>query len=505
MLKDALSKAFGGVAISVSSEVALIWREYERSSTTIADAYVKPIITDFTSSLVSDLREAGVEAPISLMKSNGGQTPVEQAAGHSAALILSGLAGGLVAGKYYADLVGRPDVVTLDMGGTSADVGVIHKGSISYRESYDIEWAIPVVGSFIDITSIGAGGSSIAAFDRGGFLKVGPESAAADPGPASYGHGGEEPTVTDANLVLGRLDPDFFLGGEMPLRPELARTAVEKIARRLDSSVEDAALAIVRLANENMANAVRLLTVDRGFDHRAFDLLAFGGAGPLHAADLASSLGMRRVLVPLHPGITSAFGTMVASPRVDRRWTRAQNTETVSTSDLNEAFSWLVTDAVEELHREGYQGPVEALRTVSMRYLGQNYEQEIPVPEGEIDDSTVATLVERYHDQHEAFYGYAMRENVCELAHFNVTAIGHVKPPSLPLLSEQTEVHPIAERLVYFRDTGWSTSAIYRRESLGSGTRITGPAVVQELDSTTVVNPRQVLTVEEHGVMFLEV
>jgi N-methylhydantoinase A len=196
---------------------------------------------------------------------------------------------------------------------------------------------------------------------------------------------------------------------------------------------------------------------------------------------------------------------MVASPRVDRRWTRAQNTETVSTSDLNEAFSWLVTAAVGELHREGYQGPVEVLRTVSMRYLGQNYEQEIPVPEGEIDDSTVATLVERYHHQHEAFYGYAMRENVCELAHFNVTAIGHVKPPSLPLLSEHTEVRPIAERLVYFRDTGWSTSAIYRRESLGSGTRITGPAVVQELDSTTVVSPGQVLTVDEHGVMFLEV
>jgi N-methylhydantoinase A len=502
-LGRALAERLPDVPVSLSCRVAPIWREYERGSTTIADAYVKPIMVGFAGALTERLRAAGVHAPVSLMKSNGGQIPAHVAADHCAELVLSGLAGGLLAGKYYADLLGRPDVVTLDMGGTSADVGIVNDGEISYQESYDISWAIPIVGSFVDMTSIGAGGSSIAGFDRGGFLKVGPESAAADPGPASYGRGGREPTVTDANVVLGRLDPDYFLGGKMPLHPELARAAVGQVATRMGTDLEHAALAVVRMANENMANAVRVLTVDRGLDHRGFDLLAFGGAGPLHGAEMAAALGMRRVLVPVHPGLGSAFALMMANPRVDRRWTRALSSDTATTADLSEPFALLVREALEELRREGYEGEVAITRVARMRYLGQNYEQEIAVPDGEISDGTLELLVDRFHRQHEAFYGYAMRDASCELAQFNVTVHGLVRPPVLPELPPG-DARPATVRPVHFADEGWLETPIYFRTELGAGAVVAGPAVVQELDSTTLVHPGQQLTVDRHAVLFLD-
>lgn len=504
LLIEAIERRFPSLPISASSRVAPIWREYERGSTTIADAYVKPIIAGFARALSHELRQARVTAPISLMKSNGGQLPADSAADHSSELVLSGLAGGLLAGKYYADLLGHLDVITLDMGGTSADVGVVHRGRISFSESYDIDWAIPIIGSFVDMTTIGAGGSSIAGFDRGGFLKVGPESAGADPGPASYGTGSTEATLTDANLVLGRLNPHFFLGGRMPLSVARARDAIRRIADGLGASLEDAAVAVIRMANENMANAVRLLTVDRGLDHREFDLLAFGGAGPLHAAELAGDLSIRRVLVPVHPGLTSAFGVMAANPRVDRRWTCSLTSETTTAAQLRDAFGRLVADAVDEVRSEGYEGEVQIARTVKMRYFGQNYEQEIAVPEGDVEDATIGGLVERFHSQHESFYGYAMRENVCELAQLNVTVQGLAEPPSLPPLSRGEAPSPSTVRGVYFAGDGWVESRIYFRDALAAGARIDGPAVVEELDSTTLVHPSQHLAVDNRGVLYLE-
>jgi N-methylhydantoinase A len=503
-LEEALRARMPNVAISLSSHVAPVWREYERGSTTIADAYVRPLLTRFAGSLVAGLRAAGVVAPISLMKSNGGQVPAHVASEHASELVLSGLAGGLLAGKYYSDLLRQPAVITLDMGGTSADVGVIVDGEISFRESYDIEWAIPIVGSFVDMTSIGAGGSSIAGFDRGGFLKVGPESAAAEPGPAAYGRDGTDATVTDANLVLGRLDPDYFLGGQMPLYPELARAAVARVADRLGSSLEDGALAIVRMANENMANAVRLLTVDRGLDHRQFDLLAFGGAGPVHAAELATALGMQRVLVPPHPGLASAFALGFAEPRVDRRRTYGFDSESARGDELQSAFDELTADALGELARDQYEGPRQLVRTVRMRYAGQNYEQEIAVPDRELGDVAIAELVERFHARHEAFYGYAMRDAVCEFTQLNVTVVGEVKPPAVrrPALAEAGQ--PAKVRPVYFGSEGWIDTAIWFRNALGAGAVVDGPAVVQELDSTTIVHPDQRLVVEEHGIMTVE-
>jgi N-methylhydantoinase A len=258
------------------------------------------------------------------------------------------------------------------------------------------------------------------------------------------------------------------------------------------------------MANENMANAIRLVTVDRGLDHRTFDLLAFGGAGPLHAGELADGLGMRRVLVPLHPGLTSAFGVMSAAPRVDRRWTRALVSSTASADDLRDAFARLVDDARDEIRREGYDGEVQVVRSVTMRYLGQNYEQEIAVPPGEIGAGTIGDLVERFHAQHESFYAYAMRDNVCELAQLNVTVQGSVSIPSFALRSGSEAAEPASLRAVYFAGEGWVETPIYLRDGLGAGSTVEGPAVVEELDSTTVVHPGHRLSVDAHGVMALE-
>ena len=281
---DALRAAIPGVMVSISSQVAPIWREYERSSTTVMDAYVKPIVRRFAEDIESGLASRHVSGWHALMRSNGGQVPVAHAADRPCEMVLSGLAGGMIAGNFWARAVGSDRAVTLDMGGTSADVGVVVDGQLKFSGLFEVEFGIPVALPIIDVTTIGAGGSSIAAIDFGGLLRVGPESAGADPGPACYGRGGTAPTITDANLVMGRLDPGYFLGGEITLDAARSEVAVAALAEPLGLSTADAADAILSVSIENMAGAVRLVTVDRGYDYREFDLVAFGGAGPLHAA-----------------------------------------------------------------------------------------------------------------------------------------------------------------------------------------------------------------------------
>src|SRR5215475_1492791 len=274
-----LAKRFPGLSVSLSHEVAPIWREYERATSVITDAFVKRLIGEFSGRLAREVKALGIKAPLSLMKSNGGHVEAKTTAAAAVQLLLSGLAGGVIAGRRFARDHADGNGVTLDMGGTSADVGLIADGEFGSTTSYEVEWGVPVSALFIDYTTIGAGGGSIAYLDSGGLLRVGPRSAGAEPGPACYGQGGTEPTVTDANVVLGRLDPDFFLGGKMKLDAGLARRALKRLAEMLKLSIEDAALAVLNTAAANMANATRLLTVDRGLDARDFALIAFGGAG----------------------------------------------------------------------------------------------------------------------------------------------------------------------------------------------------------------------------------
>ena len=514
-LAACLQREFPDVPVSLSHAVAPIWREYERGSTTVADAYIKPHVAAFAGNLDRGLRERGLEAPWALMKSNGGTMLPAAAPQQAVQLLLSGLAGGIIAGRYFGDLVGmagqsRTDgaskVITFDMGGTSTDVGLVIDGEYGYTTEYQVEWGIPVAAPFIDITTIGAGGGSLAWVDKGGFLKVGPQSAGADPGPACYDAGGTDATVTDANLVLGRLNPDYFLAGTMALNRDRASTAVATMGRRVGLEIDAAALAIVQLANENMANAMRLLTVERGIDPRDFDLVAFGGAGPLHAVALAEAVGIRRVIVPPHAGLTSALGTLLADLRVDRSWTHAYRSNDLDIARINERFDELTEAAWRDLRAEGFAGSPTIARSISMRYLGQNYEQDVPVPPGPIGDESIAAVMQRFHQQHEAFYGYSIAGEIMELIHFNVSVIGATPNVTLPRWPSQSDGNVAARshREVHFAESGRVRCPIYRRTDLPAGAALTGPAIIEDADSTTLLPTGRQLTVTEHGLLLIE-
>lgn len=500
-LAEAIRSALPGVPVSVSHEVAPIWREYERASTVIADAYLRRLTGAFADELDRGLDERGLGTSRALLKSNGGQIAMERAARRPVDFILSGLAGGLIGARYFADAVDRTDLLTLDMGGTSADVGVIAGGAIRSSSSYEFEWGLPIAIPVIDLSTIGAGGSSIAGFDQGGLLKVGPESAGADPGPASYNRGADWATVTDANVVLGRLNPSYFLGGDLPLDADRARAAVARIAKQLGSDVERAAQAIIDVTCENMASAIRLLCADRGLDYRRFELMAFGGAGPLHGAALARRIGLPGVIVPPNPGLTSAFGAQAADLRVDRRLTRLLRSDHATAAELSSSIAEVSRQALAELAEDGAKSPILTV-SVSCRYRGQNFEQEVTVPSDPSDD-IVALVARRFHDAHEAAYGYRLEGVVVEFVHINATAMEMRNVPAPPPLPTRREAEPVALRPVYFGSSGWVPTPIYRRDALGAAATLVGPAIIEEVDSTTIVLDGQAVTVHASGTLLL--
>ncbi|HLI14789.1 MAG TPA: hydantoinase/oxoprolinase family protein [Acidimicrobiales bacterium] len=515
-LAERLRQAFPGLAVSVSSEVAPIWREYERASTTTIDAFVKPIVTGFCESLAEGLERRAVGGWHGLMKSNGGQVPLARAAARPAELVLSGLAGGVIAGNHWCRRLGSDRAVTLDMGGTSADVGVIVDGQLMFSGLFEVEWGMPLCLPLIDVTTIGAGGSSIASIDRTGLVRVGPASAGADPGPACYGRGGQDPTMTDANLVLGRLDPGYFLGGELVLDEGRARSAIEPLADTLGLSVPEAADAIIAVAIENMAGAVRLVTVDRGLDYRDFDLVAFGGAGPLHAAELARRLGMRRVVVPPAPGLVSAFGAVIADARVDRRATLVRRLDRPEAKDVPVELARVAEQAAAELAAHGRATDEIALSTyVACRYLGQNYEQEIRMYHGHVDKtfelaipirpgspSFVEELAARFHEQHERAYGYHLEDQPIQAIYLGATAL--VPGPSVTLRPyEGGARQPATQRRVLCGRGQWAQATVVRRAGLRPGTSLAGPAIVEEPDSTTYVPPGFLLEVDDSACLVL--
>lgn len=502
-LAAAIRAALPERSVSVASELAPVWREYERATTVIVDASLKRLVSGFAAELQEGLTAAGVSCPCFLLKSNGGQVSAAAAARRPVDLTLSGLAGGLIAGKLYCDAVGLRSVVTLDMGGTSADVGLILDGRIRSASQYEFEWGMPIITPVVDITTIGAGGSSIAALDTGGLIKVGPESAGASPGPACYGRGGLAPTVTDANVVLGRLNPDYFLGGELPLQTGLARDAVDRLCEPLGLGLEDAAQAIIELAVENMAGAIRLLCADRGVDYRALDLMAFGGAGPLHAALIARRLGLRRIVVPPDPGLASALGALAADLRVDRRVTRSFRSDQSVGGELREALERLAGEALTRLHEEGLVSAPIVLVNAACRYVGQNYEHEVPIPlEHEGDLLELATS--RFHSQHEATYGYRLPDATVEIVHLAATALDTAQPPALVPAQTEAVERAAARRPVYFKDAGWCEAAVCRRDSIPRDATLEGPLVIEQHDSTVLVLEGQRARSHDSGALIIE-
>jgi N-methylhydantoinase A len=505
-LREFLDARFPDVPVSLSHQVAPIWREYERGSTVIADGYVKPIMQRYIEEAFAAFAQAGLDVPWSLMKSNGGKTPADAAEAEPVKFLLSGLAGGIIAGQYFGQSAGAENgnLVTLDMGGTSCDVGLVRDGKIAHSTNFEIEWGLPVATPTIDLTTIGAGGGSIAWIDKGGLLRVGPQSAGADPGPVCYDTGGEEVTVTDANLALGRLNAEYFLGGTIPLSMAKAESKLDDLGSRIGLGRLETAQAVVDIANENMANAIRVLSIDRGLDPREYALVAFGGAGPLHAADIATKMGMSRVIVPVYPGLTSAFGALIAEPKITQVWSKHFRSDAIDARTVGEHFKAMTDAALDQLRREGYAGEPEIERSISMRYWGQNYEQDVPMPGGQVTPELLEKTLEAFHRLHEQFYGYSITGEVIELIRFNVTVSGHTKGVTLPAMPSNGRLpggQPVGMRKVAFQETGLTETLIYRRDDLPAGFTATGPLIVEEVSSTTVVHPGQRLEVGAAGVM----
>ena len=491
-----LAEYFPELAVSLSHRVAPIWREYERGLTTIADAYLKPLLAAFIASIDTGLRDQGFQGAWALMKSNGGNRLAEAAAEEPVQLLLSGLAGGVMGGKIFGLPLAK-DLITLDMGGTSCDIAVITDGEQRYAMQFDVEFGLPLTLPTIDVTTIGAGGGSVAWIDGGGFLRVGPRSAGAVPGPACYAHGGDEPTVTDANLVLGRLNPDYFLGGRIALDRAQATSVVGKLGASLGLNLQNTALAIVEIANDNMMNAISLRTVEVGIDPRGYTLVASGGAGALHASAVARRLGICQIVVPPHPGLCSAFGALTADLRSDKIWTAAFRSDRVSAADVDKQVQRLSQEAESELRAQNYAGQIHGTAKLALRYLGQNYEHDIELPQGAVSDRVLQQAFMRFNELHDAFYGYKLSGEVIEIVNITVTAIGPTDI-TFPRSVNSVDARAIAQRVVCFAG-GEAHTPVYHRDALSIGETVSGPAVIEEIDSTTLLEPDDSLVVHNNS------
>lgn len=491
--------------VSLSSQLSPIWREYERASTTIADAYLRPLMTRYIHDLNERLAGHGLATGWALMKSNGGMIPATAAPDNPIHTIMSGPAGGMIACKYFAGFSGDERVVTLDMGGTSCDVGLLAGGEQRYTTEFEIEWGVPITVPLIDIKSIGAGGGSIAWLDAGGLLHVGPESAGANPGPICYNREGDRPTVTDANVILGRVAPGRFVVAYDEAAYQRAAAALQALGVSLGLSMIDTALAMIEIANANMSDAIKLLTLERGLDPRHFALMAFGGAGPLHAAAIARGLEIPKVLVPPHPGMCSALGMLVADLRIDKVTTYPTTSERVTLVELDQRFDPLIATAKSELAHEGFKGEPQINAVVSMRYLGQNYEEDIPVNLVELRQHGLQTLFDGFHQHHQQRYGYHIASETIEIVALKVRALGAMPKPQITLTSHSGKVQPFEDRRVYFKGVGWLPCPVYWREELPVGTQLVGPAIVEEFGCTTLLEPAQQLVVDDYGILTINV
>ena len=491
--------------VTLSHEITGEWREYERTNSTALNAFVQPVASRYLSALDRQLTDLGVSGTKYAMQSNGGTTTFAQAKRVPVHLVESGPVGGVIGAKVIADLLDEPSIIAFDMGGTTAKVSLIDHGHVKINTDYHLErtaaWAgYPLKIPVVDIVEVGAGGGSIAWIDSGGALHVGPRSAGADPGPACYALGGTRPTVTDANLLAGRLSPDYFLGGQMRLDPGRAEAAMREIAEPFALSLLEAAVGILRVANANMQAALERVSIERGYDPRDFSLVAYGGAGGLHGTTLARELRMRRVIVPPAPGQFSAWGMLMTNLRHDFIRTRVMPCAADRLGEILAAFAELEEEARTQFRVEGF--PLEHVtieESLDLRYKGQEHAVRTPVRNGDLHHPAgLRALIDRFHDQHEQAYSFRQDDPV-EIVNFHVVGWGEEEKPRLePRRREKRSLAQACkgERPVHFENAGTLPSRVYERELLPMEERFRGPAIVEEPACTTVVCPGQEAVVD---------
>ena len=500
---ELLSKLLTSVEIVASHEISTQWREFERTSTTVLSAYVKPTVAAYLNDLRSGLRDAGVNSPLYAMRSSGGVTSFERAVAAPISLLESGPVAGVTAAAELGRRLGAPDVLTLDIGGTTAKTSAVRGGQIQIETLHHVERTprtagYPIQAPVVEIVEIGAGGGSIAWVDDAGGLHVGPRSAGADPGPACYGRGGDDATVTDANLVAGRLDPHYFLGGTMPLDVDAAHRSLTRLGRLLNVDAAAAARGILRYVVAQMAHALRLVTLRRGHDPRDFTFVAFGGAGPLHAALLARELGVARTVIPPAPGHFSALGMLLGEFRADAVRTHVGPLEPAA---LRRLFAALEREAAGELEEEA--GDRRVHRFARLRYVGQEHTLEVPLGEGSLDDDLLRHLRSDFDAASEETYAFSLPTAV-EIVEARVS-VSAARDEHLEWTAVATSVPELRPRDIDLDQHGDVQRAdVVERRSLTQGDRLNGPCIVEEPATTVLVLPGQVVSVDHLSNLVIE-
>jgi len=505
IVKSFLPDAF----ICASAEVVNTMREYERFSSTAMNAYIGPRTASYLRNLENRLANNGITAQVRMLQSNGGISTVDAAAELPISLLLSGPAGGVIGGRWTGENCGRKNIITIDIGGTSADISVIQGGELRIKNPRDTEAAgLPVLVPMIDVDAIGAGGGSIAYIDGGGAFRVGPRSAGSVPGPACYAKGGTEPTVTDAQVVLGRMDPEQFLGGDLKIDGSLSTKAVkEGIADKLGLSATDAALGILKIINNNMALAINAASVAKGLDPRGYSLMGFGGAGPLHSVSLAEAIGAEEVIVPTHPGITAASGLLVTDLQYEFTHSLILTLDPSKPEGfdrINAALSELRAKAERQIKADKADVSQARFRIFGeCRYAGQGFELRAEVPAGRFDKVAAETVIDNFYNAHKQVYGHAFRDQAVQIITLRLIATIEVDTLTLPILDQGGETNPQAAvkyvRPTTFDDGSTADTPRYARDKLRADDRVTGPALILQHNSTTVIPPGYVATVMAQG------
>jgi N-methylhydantoinase A/oxoprolinase/acetone carboxylase beta subunit len=501
------------VTVTLSHEVSPTFREYERTSTTVVNAYVMSIVREYLRGLATAMGRRGYRGRLFVMQSSGGIATAESMQRYPVRMIESGPAAGALMAAAYGELTGHHDLIAFDMGGTTAKLALIEKGRPATTTAFELHRVNNAPGSglpmniqAIDLVEIGAGGGSIAQA-RLGVIAVGPESASSTPGPVCYGRGGVEPTVTDADVVLGYINPDYFAGGSIKLEPGAAARAIEeRVARPLGLSLEDAAWGIHTIVNTNMELATRVVSIERGRDPRDLTLVAFGGSGPVHGCRLAQALGIPRIVLPASAGVTAAIGLLAAEVKFDVARTYVRRLDAVDGTSLDAMYGEMRAQAIAVVQESAVAGEVMVARSADARYVGQGYEVTVPIPQGRLDAAALARVRASFHEVYAARYGYANPAEPVEAVTWKLSAVGG--SPRIALAkagASSTDARRKATRRAYFPEArGYTDTPVYDRYELAAGTSLTGPAIIEERESTTVLPPGVTARVDEYANLIAE-
>lgn len=513
LVKNKVAELWSDVAIIASHEVCREWREYERTSTAVLSAYVLPAASRYLSRLESRLAERGLESSPFIMQSNGGVATVKSTLADPITLVESGPASGMLGAAAIGAVIGEPNLIALDIGGTTAKCALIHEGKARITTEYRIEWnrespGYPIRTPVVDLVEIGNGGGSIAWMDGGGRMHVGPQSAGSSPGPAAYGRGGENITTTDANLVLGRINPELFLGGEHKPDWDAMNSAFDSLRTELNGSNEDIARGVIRIANANMVNALKLVSLNRGYDPRDFSLIAFGGGGAMHAVSLAEELKVKKVIVPVNASVFSAWGMLMSDLRRDFLQTSVVNLTTASFESIAKRFGEIASGASRQCEEEGISAEQMYLeRYADMRYLGQEHTIKVELPAGDITEKSIQELIESFHDAHQREYAFRL-DNEVELVNYHVVVFGKIDKQ--PLKEREGSGASIEDALkgtrkVDYDEHGIHEATIYDLGKLEPGMSFVGPSIVEDATNTIVITPGKRVHMDAYGNIHIEI